>query len=148
MKEYVCYILRSLKGDKYVNKTYVGCTNDFPHRLRQHNGEIVGGAKATRTLKPLAIYCVVTGFRTKIEALQFEWYIKHPLRKRRKSGKYCGVIGRFVSLRTILENNIYGDMPITLWFPRQYLKNIKSDAYREDVCLIPIDTMDENYLFC
>jgi hypothetical protein len=27
--------------------TYIGCTNNFPHRLRQHNGEICNGAKST-----------------------------------------------------------------------------------------------------
>ena len=38
---YVCYIL------KCGNYTYNGCTNNFKRRIRQHNGEIVGGAKCT-----------------------------------------------------------------------------------------------------
>ena len=36
------YLLQSNTG-----LTYVGATVDLDHRLRQHNGEIKGGAKAT-----------------------------------------------------------------------------------------------------
>jgi len=38
------WIVYCLKGHK-TNKTYVGSTNNFERRLRQHNGTIVGGAK-------------------------------------------------------------------------------------------------------
>ena len=44
---YLVYILKS----KCCEKTYVGMTNDFFHRLRQHNGEIKGGAKYTTNIK-------------------------------------------------------------------------------------------------
>ena len=58
--------------------TYVGVSPDPTRRLRQHNGEICGGAKYT-TSKGAGWkhVCLVTGFRTKIEALQFEWAVKH-----------------------------------------------------------------------
>jgi predicted GIY-YIG superfamily endonuclease len=58
--------------------TYVGVSPNPTRRLRQHNGEICGGAKYT-TSKGAGWkhVCTVGGFRTKIEALQFEWAVKH-----------------------------------------------------------------------
>ena len=58
--------------------TYVGVSPNPTRRLRQHNGEICGGAKYT-TSKGAGWkhICTVEGFRTKIEALQFEWAVKH-----------------------------------------------------------------------
>ena len=38
------YLVYILKSDKY---SYVGMTNDFLRRFRQHNGELKGGAKYT-----------------------------------------------------------------------------------------------------
>ena len=34
---------------------YTGVTTDLKRRVRQHNGEIVGGANYTRTRRPLAL---------------------------------------------------------------------------------------------
>lgn len=48
------YVLVSRRG-----RTYVGITTDVARRLRQHNGELVGGARATRAHRPWAIGQVV-----------------------------------------------------------------------------------------
>jgi len=58
-------------------KTYVGATIDVDRRLRQHNGELSGGAKAT-SMVPGGWYrvCYVKGFADNHEALRFEWWWK------------------------------------------------------------------------
>ena len=71
---WVCYMLRSTVAP---NRTYAGVTNDLKHRLRQHNGEIIGGARATRQFRPWKIASVVTGFGSdKSAAMRFEWFLK------------------------------------------------------------------------
>ena len=58
--------------------TYVGVSPDPTRRLRQHNGELSGGAKYTTSKGPGWNHvCLIEGFRNKIEALQFEWAVKH-----------------------------------------------------------------------
>ena len=58
--------------------TYAGVSPDPVRRLRQHNGEICGGAKYT-TSKGAGWkhVCLVSGFQNKIQAMQFEWAVKH-----------------------------------------------------------------------
>jgi predicted GIY-YIG superfamily endonuclease len=80
MPSYV-YLLTPV-GEGHLDKTYIGFTTDPKKRLRQHNGEIVGGASRTRRLRPWKLVCVVSGFPDKIAALQFEWLWQHPYRSR------------------------------------------------------------------
>ena len=58
-------------------RTYVGATLDIDRRLRQHNGELAGGARAT-SMVPGGWYrvCYVSGFENQREALRFEWWWK------------------------------------------------------------------------
>ncbi|XP_027161441.1 structure-specific endonuclease subunit SLX1 homolog [Coffea eugenioides] len=53
-------------------KTYVGVTTNFSRRLKQHNGEVNGGAKASRAGRPWVCACFIKGFRDKSEACEFE----------------------------------------------------------------------------
>ncbi|GMY22571.1 structure-specific endonuclease subunit slx1 [Fagus crenata] len=62
-------------------KTYVGVTTDFPRRLRQHNGELKGGAKASRAGRPWVCACIVQGFKDQSEACEFESKWKNLSRK-------------------------------------------------------------------
>jgi predicted GIY-YIG superfamily endonuclease len=68
----VCYCIRN----ETKNKTYVGATNHFTRRIRQHNREIVGGAKSTAGHKWHKII-LVHGFNTRHDLLSFEWHFKH-----------------------------------------------------------------------
>jgi len=89
------YLLVSSQGP-----TYVGATIDLNHRLRQHNGELSGGAKATSKCPgSWTRVCHVEGFADECAALQFEWSWKNwtkkfkggkPLERRIKG--LCGLI--------------------------------------------------------
>jgi predicted GIY-YIG superfamily endonuclease len=59
-------------------QTYIGATLNPERRLRQHNGILVGGAKATGR-RPGDWYrvCRVTQFASFRTALSFEWHWKH-----------------------------------------------------------------------
>jgi predicted GIY-YIG superfamily endonuclease len=72
MDKWVCYIIKN------KNCTYVGVSNDAEKRLRAHNSEIKGGAKYTTSKGPgWKHICIISGFKTKIESMQFEWALKH-----------------------------------------------------------------------
>lgn len=68
-------------------KTYVGVTNDFPRRLKQHNGELKGGAKASRAGRPWICACLVRGFEDRSQACEFESKWKSFSRKLPRKGK-------------------------------------------------------------
>lgn len=67
------------------NATYIGATVDLDHRLRQHNGELKGGAHATSVKvsrgETWRRFCHVAGFPDWQAALQFEWRWKQLTRK-------------------------------------------------------------------
>ena len=58
-------------------RNYIGATTCIERRLRQHNGELKGGARRTCGRGPWTIHCHIQGFRTWKEALQFEWAFKY-----------------------------------------------------------------------
>jgi predicted GIY-YIG superfamily endonuclease len=76
--DHQCYILKSTVS----NRIYIGYTVDFPHRLRQHNGEITGGAKKTQKWRPWYPICTIQGFYEKSSALRFEYRLQHPGKKK------------------------------------------------------------------
>lgn len=65
------YLLVNNKG-----RTYVGSTTDVNRRLRQHNGELTGGARSTNQKGPWRLYCYLSGFKTRSEACRWEKIIK------------------------------------------------------------------------
>jgi predicted GIY-YIG superfamily endonuclease len=74
------YLLVSTSGN-----TYVGATVDLDRRLRQHNKEIKGGARATGIKveqgEKWERFVYVSGFPDWQATLQFEWRWKHLSRK-------------------------------------------------------------------
>ena len=87
--------------------TYVGVSPDPIRRLRQHNGEIKGGAKDTTSKGPgWEHICLISGFQDKIQAMQFEWAVKHV--QPRNAG---GIINRLKKLCVVLnKNNVVRDV--------------------------------------
>ena len=102
------YLLESV--DK--KKTYIGATVDLEHRLKQHNGELAGGAKATRGRRWNRV-CAITGFPDWRAALQFEWAWKHHSRRLRGHGLDV----RFRALQTLLQSgrSTSAALPFGIW---------------------------------
>ncbi len=105
-----CYMLYTDEG-----YTYVGATIDPNRRLRQHNKEISGGARATRIRVNQGLIwkraCYISGIPEWRSALQIEWrwkqlgrmqfkYIKNPIQRRLYSLK------KLLSLEKPTENSI------------------------------------------
>ena len=74
-KIWTIYILEC--GDKTF---YCGITNNLDNRMRQHNGEIKGGAKYTRSRQPFRI-AYTEEVATRSEALKREYVIKKMTKK-------------------------------------------------------------------
>lgn len=94
-----CYILRN----KINGHTYNGMTNNIDRRIRQHNGEIAGGAIATRKNRPWEMYCIISGFKNMKEAMRAEWRIRR-IKGRKRPKIYCGPEGRIKGLKWCLLN--------------------------------------------
>ena len=65
-----------------ANRTYIGITTNIQRRLRQHRGEIVGGARFTaRTQKKFPegqweLVCFLSGFENRSEVTRWERLLK------------------------------------------------------------------------
>jgi len=84
MSNYIIYLLYNTTN----NCTYIGITNNKERRIRQHNGELVGGAKYTHAKKESGewlyygwIQAKVNNILIKNRALSLEKKIKIESRK-------------------------------------------------------------------
>jgi len=95
--KYYCYIIANPQ-----DRTYNGYTVDLRRRLRQHNGEIKGGAKATHGKGPWRFVAVMACREwTAQRAMQCEWKIKYPTNKRPRPAMFQGAVGRLKSLEHV-----------------------------------------------
>jgi predicted GIY-YIG superfamily endonuclease len=133
---FYCYIL---KNDD--NNTYNGFTVNLNRRIRQHNGIIKGGAKATKNKGPWSFYAIITGFETKNEALSCEWRIKHPTNTKFRPKKYCGINGRINSLNMVLNldnwtsksSGLSNNNNYKLYIDEKYINLIKKEEIKQNV---------------
>ena len=75
---YYVYIIECCDGTFYT-----GITTDVKRRLRQHNGEIVGGAKYTSARRPVTLLAQSIPLENRSLASKLEYLIK----KKKKSDK-------------------------------------------------------------
>ena len=86
------YLVYIIKSD---NRSYIGMTNDFLKRWKQHNKIIKGGAKYTSKYENWTPICIIDGFKNKSEAMQCEWKLK----------RVKGYYNRITNLSKILDND-------------------------------------------
>jgi structure-specific endonuclease subunit SLX1 len=100
------------------NSTYVGATVNLERRLRQHNKEIVGGARATGKKssqgKTWERMCYVSGFPDWKSTLQFEWRWKQLTRTLPKDEP---ILRRMKALKKLLslEQSTSKAVPYSEW---------------------------------
>ena len=139
-----CYLLRSTHSDHPL-KTYIGFTTNPKRRLRQHNGELVSGARRTKNARPWEYVAVIEGFRDKVSAMQFEWAWQHvgrsktfrsavgcdKLAKRMKRRR--GVKARLDELAVLLNDcDPFNTLDLKVCFPESEYHDLFCDVLRED----------------
>ena len=88
------YVLVSLApARKY---SYVGVTNNMARRIRQHNGEISGGARYTSRHAPWRVHAMFQ-LTNRHDALSLEWKVKH----RKRSSDGIGIEGRVQAVKRL-----------------------------------------------
>ena len=101
-KKYYCYIVKQVEGTRDL--TYVGYTVNPNRRIRQHSEKLVGGARYTKGRGPweflVVMYCPLWN---NINAMQNEWLIKHPMRKRKTPKCFYGAKGRINSMVEVFK---------------------------------------------
>jgi predicted GIY-YIG superfamily endonuclease len=106
MSIYYNYILYQPSSSS--SSTYNGYTTNIEKRLRQHNGELSGGAKATTrkvsrgggTWSFLAIVTSPSWYAN--DAMKFEWNLRYPTQKKPRPSIYQGKHGRIHGLLFVL----------------------------------------------
>lgn len=145
-QKWFCYILQS------ENKTYAGSTNNLKRRIKQHNGILKGGAKATRG-KTWTFYVILTGFKTHQNALQCEWKIKHPTGKKNES-KYRGTKGRIKGLNEMLCQDKWtnqstinnSDCDYTLYISKNVIDELNQNVIPPNINVVCVDDFDSDYI--
>lgn len=100
MSTWYVYVLQSEEPrDGKPGLCYVGCTTDPKRRLRQHNGEISGGARYTSKHRPWVPRALFGPYPNRSIAQKAEYALKHGKRSVNRinwqpsDSKYCCGLG-------------------------------------------------------
>jgi predicted GIY-YIG superfamily endonuclease len=104
--KYYCYFLG--QHNNWTGQTYNGYTVNLSRRLRQHNGEIKGGAWAT-TAKDKGAWSFIAALTSDSwasvsRAMACEWNCRYPTRKKPRPKIFAGAKGRIDSLVEIFKH--------------------------------------------
>jgi len=104
--KYYCYFLG--QHNNWTGQTYNGYTVNLSRRLRQHNGEIKGGAWAT-TAKDKGAWSFIAALTSDSwasvsRAMACEWNCRYPTRKKPRPMIFAGAKGRINSLVEIFKH--------------------------------------------
>ena len=111
-----CYLLQS---QRRITHTYIGYTVNPERRLRQHNGGLTGGARATSAQRPWRHLAIVRGFPSHRAGLSFEWHWKNARRSRTlrvlvRGRTVTGPRGRLWVLEQMLRTPPWSEMPLVV----------------------------------
>jgi structure-specific endonuclease subunit SLX1 len=148
-----CYILRN-NLEQFKHNTYNGSTNNPKRRLRQHNEEIKGGARATRGKGGAWEICaMLSGFPDHINALSCEWRMKCPSGKPgKREAKYQRVQGRISSLNDILPLKRWTgkctvdncDFKLKLHILKEVVGHLDLSIVPSNIEVVVVDTIDDS----
>ena len=119
------FLVYILKSDKF---SYVGMTNDFLKRYRQHNKEIKGGAKYTSRREGWYPICIIDGFSTMVEAMQCEWRVKHSKKLRGPSGRVQHLSNLLKKDKWTSKSPLIKDQNLTIYIDNEYRENISEET--------------------
>jgi len=134
-KNWYCYILAN-DYEPHKFRTYNGSTNNILRRLRQHNQELVGGARYTKKFgdKKWKIIALVTGYPDHKNTLQCEWRIRYPTGKK-SYRKFRNPDGRIRGLCKVLNRkswspksvHLNNNLELKMWIVSDYANCIDNN---------------------
>lgn len=96
MSKYFVYIIKGINSNNRT-KYYIGYTNNLYRRIRQHNRELIGGAKATYGYTWYYVG-IIANINNNIEGLQIEWRLKY-------STKQYNIYKRIISFLNYIDKH-------------------------------------------
>jgi predicted GIY-YIG superfamily endonuclease len=144
-QNHYCYILLN----ESCTHTYVGYTVNPAHRIRQHNGEICGGAQRTKRTTPgkwrMAFIFECEQFDNHL-ALSFEWHLKEHKKKQRRSKNIDVIQRRMKMVVAALKNPKFSHCEITVYcIPELVSYLVEVEPIKNVLSVKPIDMILDQF---